>query len=184
MTERSGMSSSQSLACACGRFNLLVQGDPITSVECHCDSCRAAGARLGKLPCARSMLGPQGGTRFVLYRKDRVRFTAGADQLREFRLSPGAGSRRVLASCCNTPVFLEFKGGHWLSLYAALWRDGMLPPLEMRTMTGDLADASFLPDDVPNLRNQSLSFFAKLLKAWIAMGFRSPAIEVKGEIRA
>jgi len=172
------------LACACGRLNLSVRGNPITSVECHCDSCRAAAARLEKLPCARSMLDPRGGTRFVLYRKDRVQFTAGTDQLKEFRLSTGAATRRVVATCCNTPVFLEFEGGHWLSLYGGLWPDGTLPPLEMRTMTGDLPDASVLPSDVPNLKRQSGVFFAKLLKAWIAMGFRSPRIAVGGEIRA
>lgn len=170
------------LACACGETRLILQGSPITSTECYCDSCRAAGARLEHLPRARPALDWRGGTRFVLYRKDRVAFTAGADQLKEFRLTANAGTRRVIASCCNTPMFLDFKGGHWLSLYGGLWPDGTLPALEMRTMTGDLADASFLPDDVPNLRNQSMSFFSKLLKAWIAMGFRSPRIPVAGEI--
>lgn len=178
------MSPTTCLACACGQFSLIVQGDPITSVECHCDSCRAAGARLQRLPCARPLLDPRGGTRFVLYRKDRIQFAAGADHLKEFRLSSGASTRRVLASCCNTPVFLEFKGGHWLSLYGGLWPDGALPPLEMRTMTGDLPDASVLPGDVPNLKRQSGVFFARLLKAWIAMGFRSPRIAVSGEVQA
>jgi hypothetical protein len=178
------MSPTTCLACACGQFRLTVQGDPITSVACHCDSCRAAGARLQRLPCARPLLDPLGGTRFVLYRKDRIRFTAGMDRLKAFRLSSDASTRRVLASCCNTPVFLEFKGGHWLSLYGGLWPDNTLPPLEMRTMTGDLADASFLPADVPNFKRQSFSFFARLLNAWIAMGFRSPRIEVGGEIHA
>ena len=178
------MSPNHHLACACGKTQLTLQGSPITSTECYCDSCRAAGARLAHLPCARPMLDRRGGTRFVLYRKDRVQFTAGADQLKEFRLSTGAATRRVVATCCNTPVFLEFEGGHWLSLYGGLWPDGTLPLLEMRTMTGDLPDASVLPSDVPNLKRQSGVFFAKLLKAWIAMGFRSPRIAVGGEIRA
>lgn len=178
------MSPTTCLVCACGQFKLTVQGGPITSVECHCDSCRAAGARLQRLPCARPLLDPRGGTRFVLYRKDRIRFVAGVDRLKAFRLSSEASTRRVLASCCNTPVFLEFKGGHWLSLYGGLWPDATLPPLEMRTMTGDLADASFLPADVPNLKRQSFPFFARLLNAWIAMGFRSPRIEISGEIHA
>lgn len=170
------------LGCACGALELIVSERPIASVECCCDSCRAAGARLERLPGAKSVVDRHGATRFVLYRKDRIRFTACVDHLKPFRLSAGAGSRRVVASCCNAPVFLEFKGGHWLSLYGGLWPEGTLPPLEMRTMTGDLADASILPGDVPNLERQSLSFYAKLLKAWIAMGFRSPRIVVKGDI--
>lgn len=121
-------------------------------------------------------------TPFVMYRKDRVSFLAGADGLKEFRLSSEATTRRVIASCCNTPVYLEFKGGHWLSLYGGLWPDGTLPPLEMRTMVSDLPEGAVLPNDVPNAKKQSLGFFAKLLAAWVAMGFRNPTMPVTGEI--
>ncbi len=176
------MSPIHRLGCACGEVQLTASGTPIASVECCCDSCRAAGARLERLPGAKSVLDRYGATRFVLYRKDRIRFAAGADHLKAFRLSAGAGSRRVVASCCNTPVFLELKGGHWLSLYGGLWSEDTLPTLEMRTMTGDLTDPSILPRDVPNLERQSWPFFATLLKAWVAMGFRSPRIDVQGDI--
>ena len=93
-------------------------------------------------------------------------------------------SRRVLAGCCNTPLFLEFSGGHWLSLYGLLWPASTRPAVEMRTMVSDLPDASVLPDDVPNLKTRSLRFYARLMKAWIAMGFRSPRIEVAGDTHA
>lgn len=171
------------LACACGQVQLEVDRAPIVSTECHCNSCRAAGAKLQTLPAAPPILEPNGGTRFVLYRKDRVRFLQGAERLKELRLIPGAKTRRVVATCCNTPIFLEFQNGHWLSLYGCLWPQGKLPPLELRTMTGDLPDASALADDVPNGKRQSFSFFARLVGAWIAMGFRSPKIRVvHGEI--
>ena len=123
-------------------------------------------------------------TRFVLYRKDRVRFLKGTDLLREFRLTPETKTRRVVATCCNTPVFLEFQNGHWLSLYGGLWPAGTLPPLQLRTMTSDLPAGTVLPDDVPNMKQQSGAFFVKLLGAWIAMGFRSPKLAfVKGELQ-
>lgn len=48
-------------------------------------------------------------------------------------------------------------------------------------MVSDLPDASVLPDDVPNLEIRSLQFYARLMKAWIAMGLRSPRIEVAGD---
>ena len=136
------------------------------------------------LPGAPQVVDEHGATRFVLYRKDRVRFTRGGDLLREFRLKPDSPTRRVVATCCNTPAFLEFKGGHWLSVYGLLWPEGTMPPVQMRTMTSDLPDPSVLPGDVPNLRKQSGSFFAKLLGAWIAMGFRSPKIAVAGQLQA
>ncbi|HEU4429277.1 MAG TPA: hypothetical protein VFT98_11030 [Myxococcota bacterium] len=171
------------LHCACGQVHLEVEGTPIVSAECHCNSCRAAGAKLRSFPAARLFLETNGGTRFVLYRKDRVRFLKGVQLLKEFRLTPVAKTRRVVASCCNTPTFLEFLNGHWLSLYGCLWPAGTMPPLELRTMTSDLPDGAALSDDVPNRKRQSISFFAKLLGAWIAMGLRSPKIAVNGELR-
>jgi len=136
------------------------------------------------LPSAPPVLEPNGGTRFVLYRKDRIRFLEGTEHLKAFRLKPESPTRRVLAVCCNTPIFLEFQKGHWLSLYGALWPEGTLPALALRTMTSDLPPGTTLPDDVPNSRTQSVSFFVKLLGAWIAMGFRSPKVTaVREEIQ-
>ncbi|WP_149193067.1 GFA family protein [Luteimonas suaedae] len=178
------MSLVHRLTCACGQVTLIAEKAPIASVECYCSSCRAAGLRLQRLPGSRPVLGRHDGTRYVLQRKDRVRFAEGHERMKAFRLSPDAGSRRVVADCCHTPLFLEFKGGHWLSLYGGLWPTGTLPALQMRTMTGDLADPSVLPDDVPNLKRQSGPFFLALLKAWIAMGLRNPQIKVTGEINA
>jgi hypothetical protein len=170
------------LSCACEQVRLEVTGAPIVNAECCCNSCRAASVTLQNLPSAPPFLEPNGATRFVLYRKDRVRFASGASLLREFHLTPRSKTRRVIASCCNTPVFLELASGHWLSLYGCLWPRGMLPALEMRTMTMDLPGGTVLPDDVPNARRHSLSFVVKLLHAWIRMGFRSPKIAVNGAL--
>jgi hypothetical protein len=178
------MTQTAQLACACGQVRLEVQGRPIISTECHCNSCREAGGRLGAVPASKPVLEPNRGTRFVLYRKDRVRFLKGADLLKEFRLKPEAKTRRIVAGCCSTPVFLEFHNGHWLSLYGCLWPEGALPPLALRTMTSDLPGGTAVVDGVPNARQQSLLFFARLLGAWIAMGFRVPKIAVNGAINA
>ncbi|MGE0281354.1 MAG: hypothetical protein AB7P20_12185 [Rhizobiaceae bacterium] len=118
------------------------------------------------------------------YRKDRVRILSGQEYLKEFRLTADAGSRRVVATCCNTPVFLEMKGAHWLSVYLHLWPEDSRPKPELRTMTGDLTDASSLPGDIPNLKTHTVSFYAKLFAAWVAMGFRNPKVQVAGKIEA
>lgn len=176
--------ASTTIGCACGRTLLEASGAPIVVTECLCDSCRAAAARLAALPGAVDMLTAHGATPCAEYRKDRIRIVSGAEHLAEFRLSADAGTRRVVATCCNTPVFLELKGAHWLSVYLHLWPSQARPKVQMRTMVGDLADASRLPDDLPNLKSQSLSFYAKLLSAWIAMGLRNPKIEVKEKLDA
>lgn len=131
------MKTTTDLSCACGQVHLEVEGTPILNVECCCNSCRTAGVAFQRLPSAPSVVDSKGATRFVLYRKDRVAFAKGAAHLKEFRLAPDSKTRRVIASCCNTPVFLEFQSGHWLSIYGGLWPDGTLPALEMRSMTID-----------------------------------------------
>jgi len=176
------MTSTTEIACACAQTRLEVWGDPILVSECLCDSCRSAAARLAELPGASSLLTPYGATPCVEVRKDRVRILAGAETLREFRLSPSAGTRRVVATCCNSPVFLEMKGAHWLSLYAQLWPADAQPQTELRTMVSDLDDPSDLPDDVPNLKTHSIRFYAKLFAARVAMGFRVPKFPVEGSI--
>lgn len=178
------MSKTTEIKCACGCTRLEVQGDPILVSECLCNSCRAAADRLAALPGASNILTSYGATASAEYRKDRVRILSGAEHLREFRLSADAGSRRVVATCCNTPVFLEMKGAHWLSLYLHLWPETVRPKAELRTMTGDLPTPSGLPDDIPNLKSHTVSFYAKLFGAWAAMGFRNPKIAVPGKIDA
>lgn len=120
-------------------------------------------------------------TPYILYRKNRIRFLAGSEHLNSFRLSPDASSARTIATCCNTPVNLDFEHGHWLSLYGVLWTEGTLPPPEMHTMTSDLPDGAVLPNDIPNAKKK-LGFFLKLFGAWIAMGFRHAKSPGTGEI--
>jgi len=165
------------IQCRCGAVEMEVENPPIMSTECLCNSCRTAAGAMEALPGAPRLREATGGTRTEMYRKDRVRCLKGAANLREFRLTETTKTRRVVAVCCNTPMFLDFTDGHWVDLYGPLWPEGTLPPLQMRTMTGDLDDPSALPDDVPNLKGHSAGFFVRLIGAWAAMGFRRPKID-------
>lgn len=164
------------LSCACGTLELEVRQAPIITAECYCHSCRDAAERMAGLPGAPAVVGAHGATHFVLYRGDRVRITKGRDWLRNFRLGPEAQTRRVIATCCNTPVLLEFKGGHWVSLYGNLWHGQALPKANLRTMVGDRADAAMLDGSIPSGGWETTRFYAKLLGAWIAMGFKAPSV--------
>lgn len=171
------------LTCHCGQVEMAVDGPPILSVECLCADCRKASALFAGLPGASPVADQKGATPFVMHRKDRVHCTAGRDALREHRLTPDSKTRRVLAGCCNTPIFLDFTQGHWLSLYADLWPHDARAPLQLRTMTRDAPDRQALPDDVPNLKTHNIRFFAMLIGAWAAMRFRTPKIDyVKGVV--
>lgn len=143
---------------------------------CYCASCQEAGRRYQAEPGAESVLDEDGGTDCVLYRKDRVRCVRGGDLLEERRLKSDSPTRRMYARCCNTAMFLDFTKGHWLTIY----RDrlpGDIPPAVMRMMTAERPKGMVLPDDMANYPGRSGKFMLKLLRAWMAMGFRRPAVD-------
>jgi hypothetical protein len=117
------------------------------------------------------VLDPDGGTGVILYRKDRVQCVMGQEYLEEHRLKPESPTRRVVATCCNSAIFLDFSKGHWLSMYRNRFPTGA-PPIEMRVMTKDRRVGVELADDVPKCSGFSGKFMLKLLAARIAMGLR------------
>lgn len=166
------------LKCQCGEVSFSVIDEPIISAECLCSDCQAAGAFLQKQSNSPKILDENGATRFVIYRKDRVKFHSGQEKLIPHYLNQEKKTRRVISGCCNTPIFLEFKNGHWLSIYGLLWSTEKIPPLEIRTMTRSRPRGIMLPNDVPNPKTHTLLFYFKLFKAWAVMGFKAPKINL------
>jgi hypothetical protein len=164
------------VSCRCGAVVLEVAGAPIVRAACYCASCQEAGRRIELLPDAPPMLDADGGTDFVLYRKDRVRCVQGGERLEAHRLKPESPTRRMVAACCNSAMFLDFTKGHWLTLYRARMPESV-PPLEMRVMTAGRREGVVLPQDVPNHASHAGKFMWKLLAAWVSMGFRTPKVE-------
>lgn len=157
--------------CSCGGVEVEAFGDPITSVVCYCESCQEGSRQLEALPNGRPVCDSDGGTAYALYRKDRIEYSKGSRLLRGYKLGDESSTKRVVAACCNSPVFLEFEKGHWLSVYRTALR-GELPPLEMRVHTKSKPAGSDLPNDIPRYSGYSAKFMAKLFAAWIAMLLR------------
>lgn len=157
--------------CSCGNVELQARGTPIMSVVCYCESCQKGSRQIERLPNGRPVCDPDGGTAYVLYRKDRVEHSEEAGSLRGYKLKDESPTERVVATCCDSPMYLDFKGGHWLSVYQAALR-GDPPPVEMRVHTKSRRAGSALPGDVPNHPGYSLRFLAKLFFAWIRMLLR------------
>ena len=163
-------------ACRCGKVEMLVSGDPLLHAICYCKSCQQAGRLHQSAPNADTVLAADGGTDYVLYRKDRVSCVKGGDLLEERRLKPESPTRRMFARCCSSAMFLDFTKGHWLTVYRGRLPDD-IPPATMRMMTADRPASTPLPDDgLVNCPGQSGKFMLKLLGAWMAMGFRRPAV--------
>ena len=164
-----------SATCRCGKIIFEAIGAPIVSAACYCASCQEAGRRFEQLPDAPPVLDPDGGTGLILCRKDRVQCTKGQELLAEHRLKPESPTRRVLATCCNSPMFLDFSKGHWVSIYRNRFSSAA-PPLEMRVMTKDRRAGVEFANDIPTYRAHSGKFMLRLFAAWMAMGFRTPKI--------
>jgi hypothetical protein len=157
--------------CSCGSVEFEATGAPITSVVCYCDSCQEGSRQIEALPNGRSVCDSDGGTAYALYRKDRVEYSKGTTLLRGYKLREESSTKRVVAACCNSPMFLEFEKGHWLSIYRTALR-GDLPSLDVRVHTKSKPAGSDLPNDVPSYPGYSAKFMAKLFAAWIAMVLR------------
>jgi hypothetical protein len=161
--------------CRCGETTIELAGKPIQSLTCCCESCRTAALGFERDLGAPHSLNAEGGVDYCQYRKDRVRIAHGGEHLREYRLKPDSPTRRVVAACCQSPMFLDFGPGHWLSMF----RDrltGPSPKPRMRVMTKDRTDAAPPPSDIPSYPAYPPRFMFTLLAAWAAMGFRRPKI--------
>jgi hypothetical protein len=156
------------LACACGAVALEAEGPPILSVICHCADCREAGRRIAARPGARPVLDAHEGTAMLLFRKDRVRPLAGSGTLEAQRLIPKSPTRRLVAPCCGSGLYLDFGPGHWLSVYRGAV-EGEAPPATMRIQAGDAARG--LPPPRAHAGFPPVFLF-RLLAARLAMALR------------
>ena len=164
-----------SAICQCGKVKFEAVGPPILTGSCYSTSCQEAGRQFEQLASAPPVLASDSGIGLILYRKDRVQRMMGQQYLEEHRLKPDSPTRRVIAKCCNSAMFLDFTKGHWLSMFRNRFPTDA-PPLEMRVMTKERRVGVELANDLPNYNGRSGKFMLKLIAAWIAMGFRKPEI--------
>ncbi len=154
--------------CTCGSVELETTGAPILGATCYCDDCQEAGRQIERLRNAPRVLDPNGGTDFLLYRKDRLKFIKGAELLLDHKLKEGSATRRVVARCCNSVMLLDFQKGHWFSVCRARFA-GDVPPLQMRIQTKSRPQTAGDPGDIPSYAGYPPRFMLKLVAAKVAM---------------
>lgn len=164
-----------SAVCRCGETAIELTGEPIQSVICFCESCRTAARGFERDLGAPPTVNADGGVHYCLYRKDRVKIARGAHYLREYRLKPDSPTRRVVANCCSSPMFVEFTRGHWLTMFLDRL-SGQAPEPQMCVMTKYRPEGLELPRGIPAYGTLPPRLMIKLLAAWAAMGFRRPTI--------
>lgn len=156
------------VSCSCGKVAWQATGAAIMAVACYCDDCQEGSRRIEALPGAPPVRDGDGATEYVLYRKDRLKRSKGRELLQELRLREKSPTKRVVASCCNSAMYLDFEKGHWLSVYRARCT-GAVPPLQMRIQTRFKPTNTEAADNVPAFSGFPSRFIAKLLVARVAM---------------
>jgi hypothetical protein len=155
--------------CACGQVAVEAIGTPITSVICYCDDCQEAARQIRSLPNAAAIQEPDGGTAYVVYRKDRVTCLKGASLLSPHKIRDKSATNRVFATCCNSALFMNFDDSkHWVDIYRSRCR-GAVPPVQMRICTRFRAAGCTIPADVPGYSRYPMSLLMKLILAKVAM---------------
>lgn len=145
---------------------MAAEGAPIVTTDCHCFGCQDAAHILEELPGSALILDQSNGVPYTLFRKDRVRCVLGQENLREHRLTATSPTHRIVATCCNTFMFLDFTKGPWI------------------TLASDRIEDSNAIADTPHQKRQAVRFVLRLMAVWAGMGFKTPKIDyVQGTLK-
>ena len=157
------------LRCHCGAVECVGRGEPIGTAVCYCDDCQAAGRELEALPGAPPVLDPDGGTALSLFQTRNFAAKRGGEKLHAHKLRPGSVTNRMVASCCNSTMYLKFdRGPHWVSVLRNRFV-GQAPPVEYRHMTKYRTSPLPYPDDLRTYPKFPARFLARVLRDWVAM---------------
>ena len=160
--------------CRCGAVELGAWAKPIVVSACYCDDCQAAAERLAASAASAPAPSADGGTEFMVFRRDRIACTRGADRLEATKLTQASKTRRMIAGCCATPMYVAFDDKRpWVSaLRAPFGADA--PPVEMRICTRFRRSEDKVNDSLPSHPGYPLAMILRILAAWPGMLFSRP----------
>ncbi len=88
-------------SCRCGGVEIEASGAPIVSSVCYCTDCQRGSRQIEGLPDAGSVRDDDGGTAYILFRKDRIRCAKGADLLKGYKLKDTSMTNRLQMRICT-----------------------------------------------------------------------------------
>ncbi len=157
--------------CSCRKVVIEAFGAPIASTVCYCDTCQEGSRRIEASPNAAPILSPDGGTAYILYRKDRVKYVTGAELLKGYKIDEKSTTSRMVATCCNSAMVMQLGNPmHWVPIYRGRFHDDV-PPLQWRICTKFKPANAEIPNDVPASAMYPAGLMWKLLTSKIAMVF-------------
>lgn len=163
------MTAQIDLKCQCGAVECTGRGAPFLSAVCYCDHCQEAARQIEAAGNGPPVADPDGGTALCLIRTDKFTVERGADLLQPHQRNPASATSRMVASCCNSAMYLSFSDGRF-------WKSAMINrivgrqmAIEMRLCTRYRETALPWPDTAPRHAKFPLSAFWRVGQQWIAM---------------
>ncbi len=160
--------------CRCSTVEVGAWGKPIIVNACYCEDCQVAAERLALSSNLAPTVSADGGTEFMVFRRDRIACTRGAERLQAMKLTDASKTRRMVAGCCATPMYLAFDDKRpWVSAYRASF-GADAPPVEMRICTRFRRSKEKAEDDLPSHPGYPPAMMVRILAAWPLMLFSRP----------
>ena len=151
--------------CRCGAVEIGAWSEPLVVTACYCDDCQAASERLAASSNSPPLARADGGTEFIVFRRDRIACTRGAENLQAMRLTAATKTRRMVAGCCATPMYVSFDDKRpWASAFRA--RFGICTRFRRAE---DKAK-----DDLPEHTGYPAAMILRVLAVWPRMLFSRP----------
>jgi hypothetical protein len=159
--------------CRCGAVDIGAWAEPIVVTACYCDDCQAAAERMAASDKA-ALAKADGGTEFMVFRRDRIACTRGADRLEAMKLTPATNTRRMIASCCATPMYVAFDDKRpWVSAFRARF-GANAPPVTMRICTRFKRSDDRAENGLPSHPSYPPPMIARILAVWPLTLFSRP----------
>src|SRR5271154_6002121 len=160
--------------CRCGAVEIGAWGKPIVVNACYCDDCQAAAQQIAASAPSAPEASAGGGTEFMLFRRDRIACTRGAENLQAMRLTAASKTRRMIAGCCTTPMYVGFDDKKpWVSAFRASF-GADAPAVEMRICTRFRRSDATADDGLPSHPGYPPAMIIRILAAWPLMLFSRP----------
>jgi hypothetical protein len=160
--------------CRCGAVEIGAWAEPIVVNACYCDDCQAAAQEIADSAPSALAASADGGTEFMLFRRDRIACTRGAENLQAMRLTAASKTRRMIAGCCKTPMYVAFDDKRpWVSAFRASF-GADAPPVEMRICTRFRRSDDKANDGLPSHPGYPPAMIIRILAAWPLMLFSRP----------
>lgn len=161
----------RTIRCSCGSVEIHAHGAPMTSVVCYCDTCQAGSRQIEAATTSGPIIGTDGGTDYVLFRKDRVEYAKGAELLKGYQVDEKSATSRVIATCCGSPMMMRLAPAmHWVPIYRMRFGDDV-PPVQWRICTKFKPEDAEIPTDVPSSSMYPAGFMWTLVTSRLSMLF-------------